>query len=175
MKAIICSGASQLVMNLPAESLTYFTRIIVYPDYYNSQITRKRHKGEVNPGFRLIVFSWRGIQEGLDRDDDGLNLLLHEFAHALWLEHKLVDEYNVLDPDLIEEFERLAHREMDHLQAQENHFFRRYAFNNIEEFFAVAVENFFERPQQLRQQLPHFYEVLSRLFLQDPVKYLAAA
>jgi Mlc titration factor MtfA (ptsG expression regulator) len=175
MKAIICSGASQLVMNLPAESLTYFTRIIVYPDYYNSQITRKRHKGEVNPGFRLIVFSWRGIQEGLDRDDDGLNLLLHEFAHALWLEHKLVDTYNALDPDLIIEFERLAHQEMDQLHAQENHFFRKYAFNNIEEFFAVAVENFFERPKQLHQELPHFYNILSRLFLQDPVKYLAAA
>lgn len=176
MKAIICSGASQLVMNLPAESLTYFTRIIVYPDYYDSQITRKRHKGEVNPGFRLIVFSWRGIQEGLDRDDDGLNLLLHEFAHALWLEHKLMDnEYTVFDAGLIKEFESLAQLEMAQLQAQENHFFRRYAFNNIEEFFAVAVENFFERPQQLNQQLPHFYTILSRLFLQDPVKYLAVA
>jgi Mlc titration factor MtfA (ptsG expression regulator) len=176
MKAIICCGASQLVMNLPAESLTYFTRIIIYPDYYNSRITHKRHKGEVNPGFRLIVFSWRGIMEGLNRDDDGLNLLLHEFAHALWLEHKLMsDQYTVLDPHLIEKFESLAHQEMDQLHENENHLFRKYAFSNIEEFFAVAVENFFERPGELNQQLPHFYHLLSKLFIQDPVKYLPAA
>jgi MtfA peptidase len=126
MKAIICCGAAQLVMNLPTESLTYFTKIIVYRDYYNSKITRKRHKGEVNPGFNLIVFSWRGIQEGLNRDDDGLNLLLHEFAHALWLEHKLMrDEYTVLNPLLVNEFERLAHDEMTHLQGNESHFFRK--------------------------------------------------
>jgi Mlc titration factor MtfA (ptsG expression regulator) len=28
-------------------------------------------------------------------------------------------------------------------QADEEHFFRKYAFDNMEEFFAVAVENFF--------------------------------
>lgn len=89
MKAIICSAASQLVLFLPPESLTFFEKIIIYPDYYNSKLTHKIHKGEVNPGFRLIVFSWKGIAEGLQRTDDGLNLLLHEFAHALWLEHKL--------------------------------------------------------------------------------------
>ena len=171
MKAIICSGASQLVMNLPPESLTFWERIIVYPDDYESQITHRMHKGEANPGLRTLVFSWRGIMQGLDRPDDGLNLLLHEFAHALWLEHKLRNEsYAVLDEHLVNEFERLAHLEMKHLHANESHFFRKYAFANIEEFFAVAVENFFERPGQFKMQLPHFYDVLSRMFAQEPHK-----
>jgi Mlc titration factor MtfA (ptsG expression regulator) len=175
MKAIICCAAAQLVMYLPSESLTFFERIIVYRDYYNSKITHKRHKGEVNPGMKIIVFSWRGIQEGLDRDDDGLNLLLHEFAHALWLEHKLMRHiYTVLNTMLVKQFERLAQEEMAQLQADENHFFRKYAFENIEEFFAVAVENFFERPKQFNDQLPHFYEVLSAMFGQNPIQYLPA-
>lgn len=169
MKAIICSGATQLVMRLPPESLTYFERIIVYPDYYDSSITHKKHKGEVNPGMRIIVFSWRGIMEGLNRPDDGLNLLLHEFAHALWLEHKIKsDVYTVLDDSLVEEFERLAYDEMHNLKADENHFFRRYAFESMEEFFAVAVENFFERPSTFKSRLPHFYDLLSRMFGQNP-------
>jgi len=176
MKAIICSAASQLVIKLPSESLTYFTRIIVYPDHYISQITNKRHKGEVNPGFRLIVFSWRGIMEGLNREDDGLNLLLHEFAHALWLESKImVDEYSVLNPYMVRIFEQMAQEEMTHLQKNENHFFRKYAFENIEEFFAVAVENFFERPIQFKAQLPHFYTLLSEMFRQNPIQFLTAA
>ena len=170
MKAIICCGASQLVFSLPAQSLSYFEKIIVYPDYYNSKYTHRRHKGEVNPGLRIIVFSWRGVMEGMHRTDDGLNLMLHEFAHALWLEHKITQlKYTVLDEGEIEEFESLAFAEMDKLRADETHFFRRYAFESMEEFFAVAVENFFERSEMFFAQLPHLYHVLAKILKQDPL------
>ncbi len=177
MKAIISCAAAQLLLFLPGKSqgLTYFTRIIVYPDYYSSRITRKKHKGEVNPGLRIIAFSWRGIAEGMKVLDDGINLLLHEFAHALWLEHKLVGhQYTVLDPHWIEQFERYAQKEMANLNANEKHFFRRYAFGNTEEFFAVAVENFFERSLQFQQEQPELYRILTQLFKQDPIKLYAS-
>lgn len=168
--AIICSAASQLVMSLPAESLTFFERILVYPESYTSTHTQMVHKGEVNPGLRLIVFSWKAVMEGLNRPDDGLNLLLHEFAHALWLEHKMMQhEYTVLDARWIAFFEQLAEKEMSNLQANEHHFFRRYAFSNIEEFFAVAVENFFERSQQFSAQMPELYTTLTKILNQDPL------
>lgn len=170
MKAIISCAAAQLILFLPSKALSYYKRIIVYPDYYNSRITKRRHKGEVNPGLRTIVFSWRGIAEGLKREDDGINLLLHEFAHALWLEHKMIDQYEVLDLEIVEEVERYAEKEMANLQADENHFFRKYAFDNMEEFFAVAVENFFERPEPFQQAQPELYLILARLFKQDPLK-----
>jgi Mlc titration factor MtfA (ptsG expression regulator) len=175
MKAIISCAAAQLLLFLPSEGLSYFKRIIVYPDYYNSRITHKRHKGEVNPGLRTIVFSWRGVAEGLKRPDDGLNLLLHEFAHALWLEHKLVGhEYTVLNKEWIRKFQEYAEGEMQNLKANEDHFFRRYAFENIEEFFAVAVENFFERTQLFHQEQPDLYRILAQLFKQDPLKLYAS-
>jgi Mlc titration factor MtfA (ptsG expression regulator) len=170
MKAIISCAAAQLMLFLPSQGLTYYKKIIVYPDYYNSRITRRRHKGEVNPGLRIIVFSWRGISEGMKVLDDGINLLLHEFAHALWLEHKLVShQYEVLDPHWVTQFERYAENEMANLHANEKHFFRMYAFENIEEFFAVAVENFFERTRQFHQEQPELYRILANLFKQDPL------
>ena len=58
---------------------------------------------------------------------------------------------------------------MANLNANEKHFFRRYAFENIEEFFAVAVENFFERTQQFHQEQPELYRILVNLFKQDPL------
>jgi len=171
MKAIISCAAAQLLLFLPEEGLTYYTRIIVYPDYYRSRITTKRHKGEVNPGLRIIVFSWRGISEGMKVLDDGINLLLHEFAHALWLEHKLAGhQYTVLDSAVVQQFEDYAKSEMVKLKVNEQHFFRKYAFENIEEFFAVAVENFFERTQQFRQEQPELYRILATLFKQDPLQ-----
>lgn len=168
-KVIISAAASQLAMHLPQECFTFYTTILVYPDYYTSFHTQKVHKGEVNPGFRLIVFSWRGIEEGLEPGDDGLNLLLHEFAHALWLENKLMQQtYRVFDPALIKRFEVLAESEMTRMAGNEQHFFRRYAFSNLEEFFAVAVENFFERPATFKTEVPEIYETLAQLFGQHP-------
>jgi Mlc titration factor MtfA (ptsG expression regulator) len=124
----------------------------------------------VNPGLRTIVFSWQGIIEGLQRGDDGLNLLLHEFAHALWLEHKLMsNEYEVFNAELIELLERWSEHQLNNKNVQESHFFRRYAFENIEEFFAVAVENFFERSKEFKQALPELYYILVAIFKQDPL------
>jgi Uncharacterized protein conserved in bacteria len=174
MKSIICSAAAQLTLFLPKESLNYFTKIILYQDFYSSRITRQWHKGEVNPGMKLMVFSWRGVMEGLKRKTDGVNLLLHEFAHALWLEQKLVSQYDVFDQDAVKAFEHYAHAEMKNLQADENHFFRPYAFENMEEFFAVAVENFFERPSKFKEAQPELYLILAQIFKQDPLQLYAS-
>ena len=175
MTASIASAASQLVLFLPNTSLTFFERIIVYPDFYNSKITHKVHKGEVNPGLRTIVFSWHGIADGLHRSDDGLNLLLHEFAHALWLEHKIMShEYQVISPKWVAAFENYAIQEMPRLKNDSEHFFRRYAFENMDEFFAVAVENFFERSEKFKAHQPELYRILVQIFKQDPTQFYAS-
>ena len=169
-KIIIASAAAQLVLFLPDEALSYFTKIIVYPDFYHSRITGRMHKGEVNPGMRVIVFSKRGIIEGNRIRNDGINLLHHEFAHALWLEHKLVGhEYVVLSEQLMAEFEAYAAEEIDAIRNMDNHFFRAYAFENLAEFFAVAVENFFERPNEFQQQQKQLFDILVALLRQNPL------
>ena len=40
----------------------------------------------------------------------------------------------------------------------------------IEEFFAVAVENYFERPEKFLEELPHFYNILAKILNQDPIQ-----
>jgi MtfA peptidase len=39
---------------------------------------------------------------------------------------------------------------------------------NEHEFFAVAVENFFERPQEFKNAIPELYAILIKLLNQDP-------
>jgi len=49
----------------------------------------------------------------MNRADDGLNLLLHEFAHALWLENKIMHQkYTVLNPALVVYNEQAATEEV---------------------------------------------------------------
>jgi MtfA peptidase len=169
LKVIIASHAVQLARYLPEEAYDYYERIIIYKDYYLSRFTQKYHKAEVNPSFKVIVFSVRAVHESINKTDDGVNVLLHEFAHALWLEHKLMgDQYEVFDPASFEAIELLMDKEFDDLQQKENHILRKYAFANKAEFFAVSVENFFERPRMMREGLPELYHGLVRLFHQDP-------
>ncbi len=170
MRVILGGEAARVTLFLPEECFDYYHRIIVYPAKYPSTITSREHSGEVNPGARIIVFSWDAVIKGLHREDDGLNLLLHEYAHALWLEHKLMrEQYEIFNNDALEHYVVEAEKEVLRVRTIENHFLRRYAANSQEEFFAVAVESFFERPAGIKEHMPHLYKALQRLFNQDPL------
>jgi MtfA peptidase len=171
LKVIISSYAAQIALKLPDESFDYYDKIILYQDYYTSKLTGRLHKAEVNPGLKIIVFSLRAIYESIAQSRDGINVLLHEFAHALRLEHKAMhQEYTIFDNYTLHRFDVLAQAEIELMITSENHIFRKYASTNLDEFFAVAVENFFERPREFYNALPELYQTLARLLNQDTLK-----
>ena len=45
---------------------------------------------------------------------------------------------------------------------------RNYGAQNEAEFFAVATEAFYEKPEQMKRRTPELYEELSRFFGVDP-------
>ena len=45
-----------------------------------------------------------------------------------------------------------------------------YGATDIAEFFAVATEVFFERPEELGHEDPELYELLSTFYRQDPAR-----
>jgi MtfA peptidase len=171
LKVIIASHAVQLSWQLPELAYNYYEKIIIYREYYTSRLTHRVHKAEVNPGLKLIVFSVRAIHESVMREDDGINVLLHEFAHALWLEQLLMHQhYHVFDPATFERVRNEVIEQFASASSVKEHLFRKYAFANEAEFFAVAVENFFERPEKFHEAMPGFYKLLTQLFLQDPLR-----
>lgn len=170
---LIASCASQLSLFLSDDCYDAFYKIIIYPDKYYSPITGQYHKGETNPAAGYIVLSWNSLNSGFANNSDGINLLMHELAHALWLENKIFD-YEIFEAEALEAYEVMAAVTKADMQASgHEHFFRRYALTNEEEFFAVAVENFFERPVQFHAALPDLYVTLVALFKQDPIKLYA--
>lgn len=173
LKVIIASYAAQISFQLPEESFDYYDKIILYQDYYTSKLTGKTHKAEVNPGLKIIVFSLRAIYESIEQSTDGINVLLHEFAHALRLEHKVMHHtYRIFDDYTLAQFDMLAKVEMERIENGENHIFRKYASTNLDEFFAVSVENFFERPQEFYTALPELYLTLAKLLKQNTLNYI---
>lgn len=171
---LIASCATQLSLFLTEDCYDAFHKIIIYPDKYYSPITGHYHKGETNPAAGYIVLSWNSLNSGFANNSDGINLLMHELAHALWLENKIFD-YQIFEAEALESYEVMAAvTQADMQSAEQEHFFRRYALANEEEFFAVAVENFFERPTQFKAALPDLYATLVNLFKQDPIKLYAS-
>jgi len=171
MKALISASAVQLTFGLPSVSLSHFKTILVYPDNYYSHISRRYHKGEVNPAFKIIVLSWRSFVDGYIEHKDGINLGLHEMAHALHLENQIPNrDYNFFDKNAWKKFSSIANGQIKSINPPLEDLFRRYSIKDIHEFFAVAVENFFERPMLFRSQKPELYKTMTRLLNQDPTE-----
>ena len=171
MQVLVAAAAVQLTFGLPELVLRHFKRILIYPDKYYSTITHQYHKGEVNPAAQAIVLSWKNFVEGYTSPDDSLNLGLHEMAHALEIENLIEnDEYDFLPPSVWEQWQQQAAAYRSHMHPGQPTFFRAYAATNDQEFFAIAVENFFERPAEFQQTVPELYDTLALLLRQDPAR-----
>ena len=169
IRYLIASVATQMSLFLTEDCFDTFNRIIIYPDDYFSRSTNRMHKGETNPAAGYIVLSLKSLKAGFVTRDDGVNLLMHELAHALWLENQLLD-YDIFAQEALSRYQKISDLEMIKLSEEGEHFLRKYARANREEFFAVAVENFFERPAEFQQELPELYSAMVLLLKQDPVK-----
>lgn len=171
MKAMITASAVQLTFGLPEISLAHFKRILIYPDDYYSTITRKYHRGEVNPRLQAIVLSWRSFVEGYADPNSGQNVGLHEMAHALELENMIENEdYQFFPTEAQQRWKGLVPQYIEKIQRQDTTFFRDYAATNAQEFFAVCVEYFFEHTREFQQQHPEVYYTLATLLNQDPLQ-----
>lgn len=168
MKVLIGACAVQITFGYQPLKLSTFRKIILYPGQYYSYFSRRKHKGEVNAnGF--IVLSWEDFLKGYNIPDDGYNLGLHEMAHALRLEDAITkDEFAFINEKHLSDWHKISGREMKKIRSGQTTFLRSYAGSNRDEFFAVCVEYFFEKPIEFKQKLPELYIALGKLLNQDP-------
>lgn len=164
---LICAAYVKLTFGRKFLIPRFFDRILVYPTPYFSRITRQWHKGEVSRK-GLIVFSLADLQEGWENHNDNLNLGMHEFSHVLalelehysWLEHPLKRHYSIWRSWMLHPSNAKTIKNDD--------YFRRYAFENEFEMFAVITENFFETPLEFRVRHPRLYAIMKELYKLDP-------
>lgn len=169
MKVMISACAAQLLMGFSNLVLQHFERIIVHPDTYRSPKSGRMHQGEVRPKPGIIIISWDDFVHGYAHSRDAHNVGLHELAHALWFEDMIDnEEHRFLDRELLSSRSRQSMEHVERNKQRGPHYFRDYAGTNQAEFFAVAVEYFFEQPKEFRQAEPRLYATLAALLKQDP-------
>jgi len=172
MKLMIGACAAQLLLGFPEVVLRHFERIVVYPDTYRSPRSGRMHQGEVRPAAGVIAISWQDFLHGYAHSRDAHNVGLHEMAHGLWFENSILNgEDNFLHPELLQDWIDHADAEIERIRSGRSRLFRSYAGTNQPEFFAVAVEYFFELPKVFKEELPELYATLSAMLRQDPAAF----
>lgn len=167
MKILIGACAVQLTFGLPPIRLVFFRQILIYPDKYMST-NGKLHKGEVNMKHHLIVLSWKDFVEGYANPRNGYNVGLHEFAHALKVEDAIRnEEFDFFSTKLIGELHKEFKRIQKEISTDNHPLLRSYAGKNFDEFFAVSIEYFFERPEELYKHEVGLFTILRLMLKQN--------
>jgi len=168
MKVMIGAAAVKFSLGLYAYNLSGFRRIIIFPEEYHSKITGQYHKGEAN-AIGIVAFSWKHFQEGLDSPNDNLNLGIHEFAHAYFLQQTHMSGESPFDENNFSKLRYHLQRNSVINDVKNRELFRNYAFRNEMEFFAILGEHFFETPSAFKQEAPKLYDMYGQLLKQDTV------
>ncbi|SMR71004.1 hypothetical protein SAMN04488030_0624 [Aliiroseovarius halocynthiae] len=181
MKLSIAAQACLLISGSDAW-YRHLRTVLVYPAAFQSVgrgqdgyvVTERRtvRSGE-SWQYGPIILSWMDSEQGALNEFDGRNVVLHEFAHQLdGLSGQTDGAPLMAKGQSFETWRRVFVTAYEHHVAQV-HAGRRtvideYGAEGPEEFFAVAIELFFEKPDTLKADEPEVYQQLSELLQLDP-------
>ena len=178
MELAIAAPACLLIVNHSLDEYRRLRSILVYPDAYRVKDewgVEDVRLGE-SWGSGTVVLAWKSVLSGDRNPEDGLNVVLHEFAHQLDQTDGAGDGVPELDDageygrwsaafrPAFEEFKDIVRRGLPSVIDE-------YGATNPAEFFAVVTETFFERAGKLREEEPELYEELRRFYGMDPAEW----
>lgn len=167
IRTIVSASAVQLSFRLPVWKFPSFYKFRIYPEAFYSNIMRKYLKGGAGHTGQ-IWFSLNDYREGFADSENGINLGLHEMAHAVIIEM----QNGNLDHEFthaFEEVERIAKDRIPKIRSRQFTYLREYAGTNDMEFIAVTTEYFFEQPAKLRAADEELYDAFCALYRMQPL------
>lgn len=156
VKLLIAASAVQVTFGLETWDLSYFKQILIFPDEYKNPFTGNYHKGETNLG-GFMCFSWKDFEDGNRNTSDKINLGLHEFGHALRFNGIKGHDSDYFFENYFPKWVASASKEFVNLRNHQESIFRKYGSVNINEFFSVVIETFFEQPLSFKAALPELF------------------
>ena len=189
LRLLVAASAVTLSVGWPGYEWDQLTEVLLYPDRFSRDYrvhvrvrTPETDNGDEDEdeGERLlgqthawgtVILSVPALEESFDVPDDAFHVGIHEFAHLLDVSRSHFDGIPVgLDAARSREWVALAEKEMDRLR-QGKSAIDPYGEESPVEFLAVAIEAFFEVPQELRRRHREVYALLSAYFGQDPAAW----
>lgn len=186
IRVTIAAQVGILVLGLsPIEYFDHVLSVLVYPDTYVAEQSQTYHGGgviEESDSARLgeawyrgpVILAWGDVLKESRGERPGRNVTLHEFAHQLDMlngrdtdgtppletadqDRRWLEVLNRRYRELVEACEQGRPTTLDC-----------YGATNTAEFFAVATEQFFERPAVMQRRLEDLYGLFREFYRQDP-------
>lgn len=169
------------VLNLGLDSYRGWIGVIVYPGDFVIPRQQMSEDGVMHEfDNRVAGEAWEGgpvLLSWFDRPEeaDGMNVVIHEFAHKLDMLNGPPDGLPPLHEgmrrqDWIDAFEPAYADFCARVDDGEDTWIDPYAAEHPAEFFAVTSEVFFEAPDLLHAEYPAVYEQLRQFYRQDPLR-----
>ncbi|MBK8876857.1 MAG: zinc-dependent peptidase [Bacteroidetes bacterium] len=168
MHVAIAGTAAQISFGFNTSGFNHYKTIRIFPESFYSKMHDRYLKGGASTS-GVLFLSWKDFMEGFADDKDKYNLGLHEMAHALRIQLKYGNDFDQRFANYVDSWEEIALPEFSRLQNGESSFLRPYAATNIEEFFAVCVEHFFEAAADFQKELPDIFNHLCFLLNLNPL------
>lgn len=183
IEVLIAAQASMLLLGLDLDEFPQLSSVIVHP---STVVQRGEHSTggglrSSSPQMLLgqahyrgpVLLSWSATRRGAKFPGRGENVVYHEFAHQLDMLDGITDGTPPLDDDAARQrWVEVCTAAYDAARADRSEVLRPYAGTNPAEFFAVATEVFFNRPDALQAFEPDLYTELAAFYRQDPAARL---
>ena len=188
IRVTIAAQACLLLLGLPHDFYRNVISIVVYP---STVIPPRRRPGFfespsgpvaiehpiIGQAFQQgpVIIVWDAALRGSRHPEFGHNVIYHEFAHKLDMLDGAADgtpplrdraEYRDWVQTCTREYLRLK----NDVEKGRPSFLDAYGATNEAEFFAVATEQFFDRPRQMLAHAPDLYRVLKEYYRQNPAE-----
>ena len=167
MKMVILAQAALLLTGRAQGFFPRLRSILVYPDTYMADREGEGHEARLGEswGSGSVVLAWRSVVAGGRNDEDGQNVVLHEFAHQLDQDDGAADGLPLLADGMrhaewAAAFVRSYERFCDEVEEGRDTFLDPYGATNPAEFFAVATETYFEKRRRMEREEPEVFRQL---------------
>jgi len=177
-KVLIASSAIIPIFSFPGWEYVNLNEILLFPDAFGDEFEQEgQHRntlGMVGSGAmnNVMLLSQHELRQAFLNKTGKTNLAIHEFVHLVDKMDGTVDgvpEF-ILDRKYILPWLELMQQNIGQIIADRSDI-NPYGATNKAEFFAVVAEYFFERPDLLKIKHPELYELLTKIFHQQPFVY----
>ncbi len=171
-RVLVAASAVIPMFAFPGWTYPYLEEVLVYNDHFNTEFQSEgdEHRnimGLVGTGAyqNKMLLSRSALQAGFGNESDRSNTALHEFVHLIDGADGVTDGVPriLMNKEYVLPWMELIHSEMEKMK-EEYADFNPYGYTNKTEFFAVAAEYFFERPEIFKEKHPVLFYMMQKVF-----------
>lgn len=171
-RVMIASSAVIPIFRLGNWRYSNLTNVILYPDTFDAEFQfegeGRNILGMVGSGYMngQMILSRAALIKGFSRSAGKENTAIHEFVHLLDKSDGATDGIpeNLLAHDYVLPWLKMIHLEIHKIEEGRSDI-NPYAATSEAEFFAVAAEYFFQKPEELKHKHAELYEMLFMMFM----------